>query len=146
MVPKAFPFAFNVGTDLCSVHRIADLLRQRHVRDRFVRRISTRLEWAQIWRFFQWVSLTQQNIHSDIIASKDCDSRAIEEVFGATASYSKANSTTWTLPDISNPYNAFGSPEAFDCAVKEGASPLAALLRHLGGRFATASVLTVKPC
>ena len=136
MVPKPFPFPFNVGTDICSINRIADLLRQRHIRERFVRRIFTRLEWAQIWKSFERVSLTQWKTCSNL-AGEDRDNYVIGERYAATASNSKTNCATLNLPDVPGPSSGLGSSEAFDRAVKEGASTLGELIQHLGGRFAT---------
>lgn len=58
MVPKAFPFPIGVGTDICQIHRIAAILRRRETRERWARKVFTRLEWPSLWRAFQRCQLS----------------------------------------------------------------------------------------
>lgn len=70
MVPKAFPYPIGVGTDICQVHRIASFLRRRDIRERWARRVFTRLEWPSLWRAFKRCHLSVVDRHGRTI-SKD---------------------------------------------------------------------------
>lgn len=50
MSSKPFPFPLGIGVDLCKINRIAALLRQEHVRNRWARKVFTRLEWVALCR------------------------------------------------------------------------------------------------
>lgn len=124
MAPKPFPFPFSVGVDVCRISRIAALLRHKDVRNRWARRVFTRLEWPVICRRFERANRLEG--HSVREAQKERQQSADVE--------KKPENDIWMLPDLSTQAEILGDDGVFQSAVADPRSRLGALAGFLAGR------------
>ncbi|KAL9129080.1 MAG: hypothetical protein Q9217_002387 [Psora testacea] len=136
MVPKPFPYPISIGTDICNVYRIAGLLRLRDVRERWVKRTFTRLEWPAIWQSFLRVRLNSDGKKS--IGVKDYDFFVKKAEDAASELDEEDKSGIWRLPDLSTSDIELRimAKESFNKMIGDEKSPLGQLTRHLAGRWA----------
>lgn len=52
MAPKPFPYPLGIGTDICHIHRIHCLMQNESTVNRWLRKVSSRLEWPYLVRKF----------------------------------------------------------------------------------------------
>ncbi|KAL9103156.1 MAG: hypothetical protein Q9163_001761 [Psora crenata] len=137
MVPKPFPYPLGVGTDICNTNRIAGLLRLRDVRERWVRRTFTRLEWPAIWQSFQRVRLMSLGDNGNR-AAKDYEYFVKKEEDASRATGLQNENQIWSLPDLSTVAGDIGhmGRDSFSKILADGNHPLGPLTRHLAGRWA----------
>ena len=128
MVPKPFPYPLNIGTDLCSVQRIAGLLNHRRPREQFIRRNFTRLEWPLIWKSFQRASDSPNSYNAWINPNTASVSR-LEQIAKADERPLAEELSIWSLPEWSKPRKSYNED------VLEESSPIGNLVRHVAGRF-----------
>ena len=139
MVPKPFPYPIGVGTDICSINRIAGLLRLRDTRERWIRRTFTRLEWPGIWQSFQRVRLAASyNGGSTAVKDYEFFVKKVEDAARATEV-----DGVWRLPDLATATNDLHNLglNAFNKIVADEKLPLGQLTRHLAGRSVTLGFL-----
>ena len=133
MVPKPFPYPFNVGTDICKVSRLAGILCQPSQGERLVRRLFTRLEWPFIWKSLHNVSLLQTDIPSGTDHKGEI-SYASGEQHAASAKDSKGDSSTWTIPGLSS--SSIGLDlRTLSRAARDTKSLFGGLVHHVSGRY-----------
>lgn len=125
MAPKPFPFPIGVGVDVCKIHRIAALVRQVDLRNRWARRIFTRLEWTGLCRRIQQANLLEGEPISQ--AKKERQNNT-EKGLG---------SDIWTLPKLSKHSSILGNDDesAYWSAITDDRSRLGRLARYLAGRL-----------
>ena len=124
MAPKPFPFPIGVGIDICRISRIAAILRSEQFRNRWARRVFTRLEWSALGKRFQRAqeskgeSLSQSETRRDQPLGED------------------SNITIWMVPKLSKFSSILDDQDqtAYWSAVAEERSALGNLVRHLAGR------------
>lgn len=133
MVPKPFPYLLDIGTDLCSVKRIAGLLSHRRPREQFIRRNFTRLEWPLIWKSFQRASDNSDG-YDAWITRKTASVSHLEQSAKDDMRPSPEESSIWSLPDWSKPRKSYNEE------VLDENSPIGNLVRHIAGRFASSSI------
>ena len=124
MAPKPFPFPISVGVDICRIRRIADLIRQETIRNRWARRIFTRLEWPALCRRFQRATYQAEDSKS---------LRKIEKQ-GATVEESSAENI-WTLPKLTKHPDLFDDQQGYLTLIQDERSKIGVLVRHLAGRL-----------
>ena len=127
MVPKPFPYPLGVGIDVCKVSRIASLLRSSNVRNQWARRVFTRLEWLDVWKYFE---RTRRAMTDDAEDMTRTDRRATNV------------QSSWMLPEIPTKGLRDANGVLFDkSALNEDSpdfrSPVATLARFLAGRYAS---------
>ena len=138
MVPKPFPYPLNIGTDLCSVKRVAGLLSHRRPREQFVRRNFTRLEWPLIWKSFQRAS-DSPNSYNAWIKPNTASVSHFEQIAKAGERPLAEDLSIWSLPDWAKPRKSYNEE------VLEETSPIGNLIRHVAGRFASIPHLLLHP-
>ena len=138
MVPRPFNYPLNVGNDICNINRIAWILRQQSARDRFIRKIFSRLEWPFIWKAFQRVSLSQSKPTIDTDHENRVSYTSGERDPAGIYS-SRRSSPSWTLPDLSNSVDVL-DPQFFNRAINDMKSPLGCLIHHIAGRCVVSTV------
>ena len=138
MVPKPFPYPLNIGTDLCSVKRIAGLLDHRRRREQFIRRNFTRLEWPLIWKSFQRAS-DDPNSYDAWITPNTASVTHTEQTANGDERPLAEESSIWSLPDWSKPLK-FYTEEVLD-----ESSPIGSLVRHVAGRFVSDPICSLSP-
>lgn len=131
MAPKPFPFPFGIGIDLCRVNRIAAILRHGHTRNRWARKVFTRLEWPALCRRLQRVEKAlgeplgeEANAGSDQVLGN--------EIQAVANHHDNAN---WMLPKLTGYSSTFEVDEFYGSAIADERSTLGALARHLAGRL-----------
>lgn len=129
MAPKPFPFPLGVGVDVCRVNRIAAILRHEHTRNRWARKIFTRLEWPALCSRMQRV----EKAMGEPIGQADAasDQKLDHENPTITKNYDNAH---WMLPGLSKYSSTSEDAKSFWSAIDDGRSALGALARHLAGR------------
>ncbi|KAL2047053.1 hypothetical protein N7G274_001072 [Stereocaulon virgatum] len=128
MSPRPFPFQLGVGIDVCRIARIAALLRQESTRNRWARRVFTRIEWMALCRRFERVNQLQ--------AGNSVRQAAKDESHEASVRSKIAGEDLWMLPKLPNLSSIIEDPEAYSSAINDARSPLGSLARHLAGRWA----------
>ncbi|KAL9136985.1 MAG: hypothetical protein Q9175_001818 [Cornicularia normoerica] len=138
MAPKPFPFPIGIGIDVCRVNRVAAILRLEHTRNRWARKIFTRLEWPALCRRLQRIEeaigepVGQADAASD--QKLDHENQAIPDYY---------DNTIWMLPRLSGYSSTFEDQDSYWSAIADERSALGALARHLAGRWA-AKEATIK--
>lgn len=127
MAPKPFPFPINVGVDVCKINRIAALIRQNDLRNRWARRVFTRLEWTGLCRRCQQANLLEG----------EPISQAKKEMQNRTDSENKVGSDIWALPLLSKHSLVLENDDesAYWSAITDDRSRLGRLARYLAGRL-----------
>lgn len=138
MAPKPFPYPLGVGVDICQIHRIAGFLKREEFRNRWARRIFTRLEWPELYKTFK-----KTNQKPPARAKKDLnrrtmgnDQRADMKALSNEGSMEDAYDV-WMLPGLPN-YSALLDEKdnnAYMAVIANENSPLGGLARHLAGRL-----------
>lgn len=128
MVPKPFPYPLGVGIDVCQVHRVASFLRTEDSRNRWARRVFTRLEWPAVLNQYL---LTQRTAIEEQLTDKGKDWMIRRK------SHGNQNDAIWVLPVLPplNPdkgQSMFGSE--YYKATSNERSPISQLGRYLAGR------------
>jgi hypothetical protein len=127
MSPRPFPFQLGVGIDICRIARVAALLRQESTRNRWARRVFTRIEWMALCRRFERVNQLQ--------AGNSVRQAAKDESHEASVRRKTTGEDLWMLPKLPNLSSIIEDPEAYSSAVNDARSPLGSLARHLAGRL-----------
>ena len=122
MAPKPFPFPLGIGVDVCQVNRIAAVICHEHTRNRWARKIFTRLEWPALCRRMQRAEKAigepgDQKLHNE--------NEAIGEPYG---------NAIWMLPRLSGYSSTFEDENLYRSAIADERSTLGVLARHLAGR------------
>lgn len=127
MAPKPFPFPIGVGVDICKINRIAALVRQDDLRNRWARRVFTRLEWTGLCRRIQQANLLEG----------EPISQAKKEMQNSTDSEKKLVNDVWTLPKLSKHSFTLENEDesAYWSAITDDRSRLGRLVRYLAGRL-----------
>ena len=132
MVPKPFPFQIGVGVDICRINRIASILRPVSTRNRWARRVFTRLEWPALCRRFDCAANAKKECDEESEVLKNRSDRN-----GKLDHADKIDSAAWMLPSLS-PYSSILEDEdetAYWSAIADDRSALGVLARHLAGRL-----------
>lgn len=118
MSSKPFPFPLGIGVDLCRINRVAALLRQEHVRNRWARKVFTRLEWLALCK----------RIHQANSQDEETLNRAKREKVDRTL----------TLPTLSTHSSILEDHDEskYWSAIADERSSLGRLMRYLAGRSA----------
>ena len=134
MAPKPFPFPIGIGIDACRVNRIAAILRREHTRNRWVRKVFTRLEWPALCRRLQRIekALGGPNGQADAAGDPELDSE--NDVIA-----DHYDNSIWLLPRLSKYFSVFEDERLYWSAVADERSALGALSRHLAGRSDSSS-------
>lgn len=129
MAPKPFPFPIGIGIDVCRVNRIASILRHEHTRNRWARKIFTRLEWPALCRKLQRVEKTI----ADPVGQADAvnNVKLDDEAKTVVKYYDNAK---WMLPSLSGYSSTLEDENSYWSAIADDRSTLGALARHLAGR------------
>ena len=127
--PKPFPFPIGIGTDVCRVNRIAAILRQEYTRNRWARKIFTRLEWPALCRRFQDV---EKAIGEPVGQADTASDHNLEIEDHATARY--YDTEIWMLPRLSGYSSICENENSYWSVIDDERSALGALARHLAGR------------
>ena len=129
MAPKPFPFPIGIGVDMCLVNRVAAILRYEHARNRWARKIFTRLEWPALCRTFQRV----ENAIGEPVGQPDAASdQKLDNEDQATPGY--YDDAIWMLPRLSGYSSTFDDEKLYWSAIANKRSTLGALAHHLAGR------------
>lgn len=129
--PKPFPFPIGIGTDVCRVNRIAAILRREYTRNRWVRKVFTRLEWPALHKKFQDIEKAKgEPIEQANLAN---DQNLGDEGQPAANYYTKIG---WMLPKLSGYSSIFRNEKSYWSAIADDRSALGGLARHLAGRWA----------
>ena len=128
--PKPFPFPIGIGTDVCRVNRIAAILRHEYTRNRWARKIFTRLEWPALCRRLQRV---EQAIGEPIGQADVASDQKLEDEDPANAKY--YDNKIWMLPRLSGHSSTFKDESSYWSVIADERSALGALARHLAGRL-----------
>jgi len=120
MGAKPFPSPYRTGHDICQASRIATLLQQETTRNRWARRVFTRLEWPALVRRFQ---------HA---ARADGEDEQQYQAPGERSAHQKVG--IWLLPKLSRFTMLSNDPDQCRAAIADRKSPLGSLVRHLAGR------------
>ena len=139
MAPRPFPFQLGVGIDICRITRIVALLRQESTRNRWARRVFTRLEWmALCWRFERVNQLQAgEPVEQKIVNYQQSN----QESQDAPEGIKIPEKDLWMLPKLSNLSSILEDTEAYSVAIGDARSPLGSLARHLAGRLDSLSIL-----
>lgn len=124
MAPKPFPFPISIGIDVCRVNRIAAILHHENTRNRWARKVFTRLEWPALCRRLQRVGKA---------AGEDSESDQKLEYANRTAAELYDNQM-WMLPKLSGYSSTFEDEASYWSTVADERSALGTLARHLAGR------------
>ena len=128
--PKPFPFPIGIGTDICRVNRIAAILRHEYIRNRWARKIFTRLEWPALCRRLQRVEKAVE----EPVKRADVGSDArLENTSGTVMRF--YDNSIWMLPSLSGYSSIFEDENLYWSTVADERSALGALARHLAGRL-----------
>lgn len=127
--PKPFPFPIGIGIDLCRVNRIAAILRHEYTRNRWARKIFTRLEWPALCRRFQRVETAIGEPVEQLDVASD-ERTEIEDQKIAK----KYDNAIWMLPGLSGYSSILEDESLYWSAIADERSPLGALARHIAGR------------
>lgn len=128
--PKPFPFPIGIGTDVCRVNRIAAILRRENTRNRWARKIFTRLEWPALCRRLQRV---ERAIGEPVGQADVTSDQKVEDEDHAVPTY--YNNRIWMLPRLSRYSSIFEDEKSYWSAIADERSALGALARHLAGRL-----------
>ncbi len=129
MAPKSFPFPIGIGIDVCRVNRIAAILRHEHTRNRWARKVFTRLEWPALCRTLQ---RAEKAIGEPVgQAEAMSDEKLVNENQVTAENY---NNSIWMLPRLSRCASTFEDKDSYWSAIADERSSLGALARHLAGR------------
>ena len=120
--PKPFPFPIGIGTDVCQVSRIADILRPEYTRNRWARRHLNRLEWPALCERMQGV---------DGQAKVTSDQRLENEDPAIAKDY---DNEIWMLPRLSGYSPIFEDKKLYRSVIADQRSPLGFFAHHLAGR------------
>ena len=125
MPPRPFPFPMGVGVDICQINRIAALLRKESIRNNWVRKVFTRLEWPTVCRRFQRANRSEAESVSYSTQGQD-------------TLPDRTNSTehNWMLPTLSKHTDILKDETLFWSTIADRRSKLAVLAAHLTGRSA----------
>ena len=127
--PKPFPFPIGIGTDVCRINRIAAVLRHEYTRNRWARKVFTRLEWPALCRKMQRV----EKAIGEPIGRAD---RASDEKLGnendTVARY--YDNTIWMLPRLHEYSSIAKDDDSYWSLIADERSALGSLARHLAGR------------
>ncbi len=118
---KPFPSPYSPGHDICQITRIAALLQSEKSRNRWARRIFTRLEWPGIVSRFQQAAPAEGGSEQQQITAP-----------GERSEDRKAS--IWALPKLSKFNTLLKGPDQCRAAIVDQLSPLGSLARHLAGR------------
>ncbi|KAF6234562.1 hypothetical protein HO173_007188 [Letharia columbiana] len=131
MAPKPFPFPISIGIDVCRVNRIAAILRHEQTRNRWARKIFTRLEWPALCRRLQRV----EKAIGEPVGQADAaiDPKLDNENQAIDSNYDNA---IWMLPRLSGYSSTFEDEHSYWSAIADERSALGGLARHLAGRWA----------
>ena len=139
MAPRPFPFQLGVGIDICRITRIVALLRQESTRNRWARRVFTRLEWMALCRRFERVNQLQagEPVEQKMINYQQSN----QENQDAPEGIKNPEKDLLMLPKLSNLSSVFEDTEAYTAAIGDARSPLGSLARHLAGRLDYPSIV-----
>ena len=126
--PKPFPYPIGIGTDVCRVNRIAAILRHEYTRNRWARKIFTRLEWPALCRKMQRVA----KVTGEPIGRADITREEKKGNVNAVARY--YDNTIWMLPRLPEYPSISGDDDSRWSVIADERSALGALTRHLAGR------------
>ena len=129
IAPKPFPFPIGIGTDVCRVNRIAAILRHEYTRNRWARKIFTRLEWPALCRRFQDV---EKAIGESVGQADATNDQNLEIKDHVTARY--YDNEIWMLPRLSGYSSICENENSYWSVIADERSALGALARHLAGR------------
>ena len=124
--PKPFPFPIGIGTDICSVNRIAAVLRHEFTRNRWARKVFTRLEWPFLCRRLRHLEKPTEIAigRADVASDENLGHKS-----GVVRRYQE--DTIWMLPRLPS------IPEDDDSywsVVADKGSASGSLARYLAGR------------
>ncbi len=127
--PRPFPFPLGIGTDVCRVNRIAAILRYEYTRNRWARKVFTRLEWPALCRRLQRLEKTTGEPAGQVDVTSD-------QKLGKEDQTVARNSETaiWMLPRLSRYSSIFEDENSYWSTIADERSALGALARHLAGR------------
>lgn len=129
MAPKPFPLPISIGIDICRVNRIAAILRHEYTRNRWARKIFSRLEWPGLCKRLRRAErVTREPVGQTDAASNqkmDKENQAIAENY---------DNTIWMLPRLSGYSSIFDDEKSYWSAIGDERSALGDLARHLAGR------------
>ena len=127
--PKPFPFPIGIGIDVCRVNRIAPILRHEHMRNRWARKVFTRLEWPALCERLQLaVKATEKpagQVDKASVQKLDVEDQAVAET---------CDNSVWMLPRLSVCTSISADENSYESAIADERSALGALARHLAGR------------
>lgn len=134
MAPRPFPYPLGVGVDICQVHRVAGFLRREELRNRWARKVFTRLEWPEIRKSFLRAQRANTDQRGNAIR-KDPEAYQRENKEFEDEDVGVENSL-WMLPSLSNFSKLLDDPNNnnYMTAISNERSPLGTLARHLAGR------------
>ena len=122
VAPKPFPFPIGIGTDVCQINRIADILRDEYKRNRWARKLFTRLEWPALCETLQRAE-GQAEVRSD--------QRLENEEPAIAKDY---DNEIWMLPRLSRSSPIFEDDNSYWSAIADQRSPIGKMVRRLAGR------------
>lgn len=131
LAPKPFPFPIGIGVDMCRVNRVAAILRYENTRNRWARKVFTRLEWPALCRRLQRVEKAIGEPVGQADAARD---QKLDDEDQAIAGYYE--NATWMLPRLSGYSSIFEDENSYWSAIANKRSTLGALAHHLAGRWA----------
>lgn len=129
-VAKPFPSSYGLGHDICHTERLVAILRQENTRNRWARRVFTRLEWPVLISRF----LRAGGIETDFV-SKEGQRQPQDSEVADRSSRSGSNNAGahLMLPKLPGLTALPKKSEQSGAAI---ADPLLSkLVRHLAGRF-----------
>ena len=127
--PKPFPFPIGIGIDVCRVNRIAAILRHEHSRNRWARKIFTRLEWPALCRRLQRVETVTEE---PAARADEASGQKLENEDHSNAKY--YDKGIWMLPKLSGNLSILEDETSYWSAIADERSGLGSLARHLAGR------------
>ena len=122
VAPRPFPFPIGIGTDVCQISRIADILRHEHKRNRWARKLFTRLEWPALCD-----TLRRAKGQAEVPS----DQRLENEEPAIAKDY---DNEIWMLPRLSGYSPIFEDDNSYWSAIADQRSPLGKLVCRLAGR------------
>lgn len=133
MVPKPFPYPLGIGVDVCQVNRVARYLRTESLRNRWARKIFTRLEWRDLCEQFR---STSRAIDKQEGPSEGIDWMSKRRVFpNEVNNSSRMDDSMWMLPKLAfYPVGTAESEKDYIDGLASSRSPISRLARHLAGR------------
>ena len=135
MVPKPFPYPLGIGVDVCKVNRIAQFLRNDSLRNRWARKIFTRLEWPALWSVFLKTQRATTGRGGGVNGKDWTAGQRSYQSFSGKEFHS--DDSIWMLPVIPD---ALMSRDATvggndpEKSINNERSPIGLLARHLAGR------------